>query len=60
MFNSGDIVVSNQWQPEFDGGRNHRVQAQFWSCLRRAGITDQQKGFGQIFSCPGTSLLPQV
>lgn len=32
-------------------------QAQFWSCLRRAGITDQLKGFGQIFSCPGTSLL---
>lgn len=33
-------------------------QAQFWSCLRRAGITDQLKGFGQIFSHPGTSLLP--
>ena len=33
-------------------------QAQFWSCLRRAGITDELKGFGQIFSQPGTSLLP--
>ncbi|MGH1542747.1 MAG: maleate cis-trans isomerase family protein [Arenicella sp.] len=33
-------------------------QAQFWSCLRRAGITDQLTGFGQIFSHPGTSLLP--
>ena len=34
-------------------------QAQFWSCLRRAGITDQLSGFGQIFSHPGRSLLPQ-
>lgn len=34
-------------------------QAQMWSCLRRAGITDELKGFGQIFSHPGTSLLPQ-
>ena len=34
-------------------------QAQFWSCLRRAGITDELNGFGQIFLCPGTSLLPQ-
>lgn len=34
-------------------------QAQFWSCLRRAGITDQIEGFGQIFSCEGKSLLPQ-
>lgn len=33
-------------------------QAQFWSCLRRAGITDRLTGFGQIFSHPGTSLLP--
>ena len=33
-------------------------QAQFWSCLRRAGITDELKGFGQIFSQPGASLLP--
>lgn len=33
-------------------------QAQFWSCLRRAGITDQLTGFGQIFALPGTSLLP--
>jgi maleate isomerase len=35
-------------------------QAQFWSCLRRAGITDKIKGFGQIFSQPGTSLLPKI
>lgn len=28
-------------------------QAQFWSCLRRAGITDEIKGFGQIFARPG-------
>ena len=34
-------------------------QAQMWSCLRRAGITDELKGFGKTFSCPGTSLLPQ-
>lgn len=34
-------------------------QAQFWSCLRRAGITDELKGFGQIFSHAGTSLLPK-
>jgi maleate isomerase len=33
-------------------------QAQFWSCLRRAGITDQLTGFGHIFSLPGTALLP--
>ena len=35
-------------------------QAQFWSCLRRAGITDELKGFGQIFSKPGEALLPQA
>ncbi len=34
-------------------------QAQFWSCLRRAGIKDEIKGFGQIFSRAGSSLLPQ-
>jgi maleate isomerase len=34
-------------------------QAQMWSCLRRAGITDKLKGFGQIFSHLGTSLLPK-
>ncbi len=34
-------------------------QAQFWSCLRRAGISDQLKGFGQIFSRQGLSLLPE-
>lgn len=33
-------------------------QAQFWGCLRRAGVRDEIKGFGQIFSRPGTSLLP--
>ena len=24
-------------------------QAQFWSCLRRAGIKDNLKGFGKLF-----------
>ena len=33
-------------------------QAQFWSCLRRAGITDEISGFGQIFQNSGTDLLP--
>lgn len=33
-------------------------QAQFWSCLRRAGITDRLEGFGQLFQNPGTALLP--
>lgn len=33
-------------------------QAQMWSCLRRAGIKDELEGFGQIFSRPGSSLLP--
>ena len=33
-------------------------QAQFWSCLRRAGISDRLTGFGQLFSHPGASLLP--
>jgi len=33
-------------------------QAQFWSCLRRAGIMDEISGFGEIFKRPGTSLLP--
>jgi len=32
-------------------------QAQFWSCLRRAGIADRIRGFGQIFSMPGERLL---
>lgn len=31
-------------------------QAQFWSCLRRAGIKDVIQGFGQIFSHPGDDL----
>ncbi len=35
-------------------------QAQFWSCLRRAGITDELRGFGQIFSRPGKALLSQA
>lgn len=35
-------------------------QAQFWSCLRRAGITDELRGFGQIFSRPGKAVLPQA
>jgi maleate isomerase len=33
-------------------------QAQFWSCLRRAGITDKLTGFGQLFQHLGTELLP--
>ena len=28
-------------------------QAQMWSCLRRAGIDDEIKGYGQIFELPG-------
>ncbi len=31
-------------------------QAQFWSCLRRAGIPDLIKGFGQLFSRPGNTI----
>jgi maleate isomerase len=31
-------------------------QAQMWSCLRRAGITDTIEGFGQIFARPGQAL----
>lgn len=31
-------------------------QAQFWSCLRRAGITDNIAGFGQIFTRSGDHL----
>ncbi|MEM7177750.1 MAG: arylmalonate decarboxylase [Pseudomonadota bacterium] len=33
-------------------------QAQFWSCLRRAGIGDDIDGFGQIFRHPGNHLRP--
>ena len=33
-------------------------QAQFWSCLRRAGIPDALTGFGQLFQNPGKNLLP--
>ncbi|MFZ0485780.1 MAG: hypothetical protein WAL83_02190 [Arenicellales bacterium] len=32
-------------------------QAQFWSCLRRAGIRDDIPGFGRIFSRPGRDLI---
>lgn len=35
-------------------------QGLMWSCLRRAGIEDQIEGFGQLFSKPGTDLLPEV
>ena len=31
-------------------------QAQFWSCLRRAGIDDRLEGFGQIFRHPGNAI----
>ena len=33
-------------------------QAQFWSCLRRAGIKDKIEGFGEIFSRPGIGITP--
>jgi maleate isomerase len=32
-------------------------QAQVWSCLRKAGIKDNIKGFGKIFKCSGSSLI---
>ena len=32
-------------------------QAQFWSCLRRAGISDEIKGFGKIFSQSGNTIV---
>lgn len=35
-------------------------QAQFWSCLRRAGIGDRIPGFGRIFDAPGARLRPAV
>ena len=31
-------------------------QAQFWSCLRRAGIADKLQGFGQLFKHPGNAI----
>ncbi len=31
-------------------------QAQFWSCLRRAGIEDRLEGFGQLFQHPGNAI----
>ncbi|MEO1291727.1 MAG: arylmalonate decarboxylase [Pseudomonadota bacterium] len=34
-------------------------QAHFWSCLRRAGIPDQIRGYGQIFTHPGTHLAAE-
>jgi maleate isomerase len=33
-------------------------QAQFWSCLRRAGIMDELQGFGQLFKHSGLKLTP--
>ena len=33
-------------------------QAQFWSCLRRAGISDRLQGFGQLFDLDGADLSP--
>ena len=35
-------------------------QAQFWSCLRRAGIPDRISGFGQIFSRLGEGVFQDV
>jgi maleate isomerase len=32
-------------------------QAQFWSCLRRAGIDDRIDGFGQLFRLPGSTIV---
>lgn len=34
-------------------------QAQFWSCMRRAGLRDELQGFGRLFSYSGASLLPK-
>ena len=31
-------------------------QAQMWSCLRRAGITEPINGFGRIFHCDGRTI----
>jgi len=31
-------------------------QAQFWSCLRRAGIEDRIEGFGRLFQLPGKAI----
>ena len=31
-------------------------QAQFWSCLRRAGIADRLEGFGRLFDLPGNCI----
>ena len=33
-------------------------QAQFWSCLRRAGIEDRIPGFGRLFELPGNAIQP--
>ncbi|MDC0226679.1 arylmalonate decarboxylase [Alphaproteobacteria bacterium] len=32
-------------------------QAQVWSCLRKAGIKDNIRGYGKIFKCSGNSLI---
>lgn len=34
-------------------------QAQMWSFLRRAGVTDAIDGFGRIFKREGRALLPR-
>lgn len=34
-------------------------QAQMWSCLRRAGVSDAIDGFGRIFEREGRRLLPR-
>ena len=33
-------------------------QAQFWSCLRKAGVDDCLEGYGQIFTRPGSVVKP--
>ena len=31
-------------------------QAQMWSCLRRAGVSDRIEGYGRLFHCDGSSI----
>ncbi len=45
-------------QPDLKPDEISSNQAQSWSCLRPAGITDEITGFGRIFQNPGTDLLP--
>lgn len=33
-------------------------QAQFWSCLRRAGVNDSLSGFGRLFEDDGSAITP--